>query len=57
MMHVDEQGDKSLSIYIENPDVVNIPDVPMISLHASWFFHFICLFKVDKIEYLQNKYS
>ena len=25
MMHVEEQGDKSLSIYIENPDVLNIP--------------------------------
>ena len=25
MMHVGEQGDKSLSIYIENPDVLNIP--------------------------------
>ena len=32
MMHVGEQGDKSLSIYTENPDVLNIPrfthDIP-----------------------------
>ena len=32
MMHVGEQGDKSLSIYIENPNVLNIPqcthDIP-----------------------------
>ena len=28
MMHVGEQGDKSLSIYIENPDVLNIPRCP-----------------------------
>ena len=25
MMHVGEQGDQSLSIYIENPDALNIP--------------------------------
>ena len=25
MMHVGEQGDKGLSIYIANPDVLNIP--------------------------------
>ena len=25
MMHMGEQGDKMLSIYIENPDVLNIP--------------------------------
>ena len=32
MMHVGEQVAKSLSISIENPDVLNIPDVLMISL-------------------------
>ena len=31
MMHVGEQVDKILSISIENPDVLNIPDVLMIS--------------------------
>ena len=34
MMHVGEQGDKSLSIYIKNPDVLNISrcthDIPHI---------------------------
>ena len=29
MMHVGEQVDKILSISIENPDVLNIPDVLM----------------------------
>ena len=33
MMHVGEQGDESLSIYIENPDALNIPrcthDIPL----------------------------
>ena len=31
MMHVGEQVDKSLSVSIESPDVLNIPDVLMIS--------------------------
>ena len=31
MMHVGEQVNKSLSISIENPDVLNIPDVLMMS--------------------------
>ena len=31
MMHVGEQVDKSLSISIENPNVLNIPNVLMIS--------------------------
>ena len=31
MMHVGEQVDRILSISIENPDVLNIPDVLMIS--------------------------
>ena len=31
MMHVEEQGDKSLSIYIENSDILNTTDVLMIS--------------------------
>ena len=30
-VHVGEQVDKSLSISIENPDVLNIPNVLMIS--------------------------
>ena len=30
MMHVGEQVDKTLSISIENPDVLNIPDLLMI---------------------------
>ena len=34
IMHVGEQGDKSLSIYIENPDVLKSPDVLMISLNV-----------------------
>ena len=35
MMHVREQCDKSLSIYIDNPDILNIPDVLIISPNAS----------------------
>ena len=31
MMHAGEQGHKSLSIYTENPDILNIPHVLMIS--------------------------
>ena len=37
MMHVGEQGDRSLSIYIENPDVMNIPRTHGVPPMYSWY--------------------